>query len=90
VLGRLGGDEFVALLADSDCVKTSSIMRRIEEALAVRNRDAQRRYRIRYSVGRVKYDVERHSSIALLLSEADQAMYVDKRASAKFSEGPVN
>jgi len=85
VIGRLGGDEFVALVTDSNHAGTTEILRRLQPGLDLLNRQLQRGYDIRYSVGQVEYDIERHVSIASLLAQADAAMYADKQASKALS-----
>jgi diguanylate cyclase (GGDEF)-like protein len=80
VIGRLGGDEFVALLTDSSLAETTAVVGRLRQALDVHNRQAQRGYDIRCSVGQVEYDAERHGRISDLLAQADAAMYADKQA----------
>lgn len=86
VIGRLGGDEFVALLIDSDYATTSECIQRFNNMLDVHNREAHRGYDIHYSVGQIEYDAERHSSIKCILSDADTAMYANKRALKALSE----
>jgi diguanylate cyclase (GGDEF)-like protein len=81
VIGRLGGDEFVALLTDSTLAGTAEILRRLQQGLNRLNGKLQRGYDIRYSVGQVEFDVQRHVSISTLLAQADAAMYAHKQAS---------
>jgi diguanylate cyclase (GGDEF)-like protein len=80
VIGRLGGDEFVALLTGSSHVETTTIMARLQEILDERNAMLQRGYDIRFSVGQIEYDAQRHRSIDNLLADADTAMYAQKQA----------
>ncbi|CAH0145563.1 sensor domain-containing diguanylate cyclase [Pseudomonas brassicacearum] len=80
VIGRLGGDEFVALLTGSSHVETAAIMARLKEILDERNAMLQRGYDIRFSVGQIEYDPQRHQSIDMLLADADAAMYAQKQA----------
>ncbi|ROL65633.1 GGDEF domain-containing protein [Pseudomonas protegens] len=80
VIGRLGGDEFVALLSAADHVETSAIMARLGEILDERNATLKRGYDIRFSVGQIEYDPERHAGIEELLADADKAMYLHKQA----------
>ncbi|MDT3420481.1 diguanylate cyclase (GGDEF)-like protein [Pseudomonas protegens] len=80
VIGRLGGDEFVALLTAADHVETSAIMARLREILDERNATLKRGYDIRFSVGQIEYDAERHPDIEALLADADKAMYLHKQA----------
>ena len=86
VIGRLGGDEFVALLINSNYATTSKSIQRFNKMLDVYNSEAHQGYDIHYSVGQIEYDVERHSSIKCILSEADAAMYANKRALKALSE----
>ncbi|BBP53947.1 GGDEF domain-containing protein [Pseudomonas sp. St386] len=80
VIGRLGGDEFVALLTGSSHVEIAAIMTRLQEILDERNAMLQRGYDIRFSVGQIEYDPQRHQSIDMLLADADAAMYAQKQA----------
>ena len=80
VVGRLGGDEFVALLTGSSHVETTAIMARLKEILDERNAMLQRGYEIRFSVGQIEYDPQRHETVDRLLADADQAMYAHKQA----------
>ncbi|AMZ75233.1 MULTISPECIES: diguanylate cyclase [Pseudomonas] len=80
VIGRLGGDEFVALLTGSSHVEIAAIMARLKEILDERNAMLQRGYDIRFSVGQIEYDAQRHQLIDNLLADADAAMYAQKQA----------
>lgn len=80
VVGRLGGDEFVALLTGSSHVETTAIMARLKEILDERNAMLQRGYAIRFSVGQIEYDPQRHDTVDRLLADADEAMYAHKQA----------
>lgn len=83
VIGRLDGDEFVALLTGSHHVETSTIMARLQEILDERNSTLQRGYAIRFSVGQIEYDLQRHESIEDLLADADWAIHVHKQTFRK-------
>lgn len=78
--GRLGGDEFAALLIDSDWAETSAVIERLRTTLAARNAVDRRGYDIRFSVGQVALDPQRHSSITAWLAEGDAEMYRNKVA----------
>ncbi|ABA73919.1 MULTISPECIES: sensor domain-containing diguanylate cyclase [Pseudomonas] len=80
VVGRLGGDEFVALLTGSSHVETTAIMARLKEILEERNATLHRGYAIRFSVGQIEYNPQRHESVDKLLADADAAMYEHKQA----------
>jgi diguanylate cyclase (GGDEF)-like protein len=81
VIGRLGGDEFVALLTDCDDALCTHVVERLRNQLEVFNREAQRGYDVRCNVGQASYDPDSGQSIDDLLTVADAAMYVHKRAS---------
>ncbi len=80
VISRIGGDEFVVLLTDADQQRASLIISRMHEWIDRINRGAQRGYDIRFSVGHIEYDRSRHTSTAVLLADADAAMYACKQA----------
>lgn len=86
VVGRLGGDEFVVLLTAADHVETSNIMARLREILDERNATLKRGYDIRFSVGQIEYNAERHPDVEALLADADKAMYLQKQASKRQSQ----
>lgn len=85
VIGRLGGDEFVALLTDSTTAETQVATTRLRELIDRHNCGAALGYAIRYSVGEIAYDSTRDPSIAILLAEADAAMYAHKQATKALS-----
>lgn len=74
-VGRLGGDEFAVLLVGSDGDSDAALTRL--QAMAA-DTSWQDRRRIDWSVGTVRFDPERHSTIDMLLDEADSLMYEDK------------
>jgi GGDEF domain-containing protein len=55
-------------------------MARLKEILDERNAMLQRGYDIRFSVGQIEYDPQRHDNVATLLADADSAMYAHKQA----------
>lgn len=74
-IGRLGGDEFVALLVGSDGDSDKALNRL--RAMAA-DTDCEIRQRLKWSVGTVRFDPERHTTVESLLVEADAGMYDDK------------
>ncbi|MEI9949126.1 MAG: sensor domain-containing diguanylate cyclase [Pseudomonadota bacterium] len=80
VVSRLGGDEFVALMLDADASQVEAFALRIRQAMATRNAQGLRRYRLSASVGASPYDAERGQTIESLLAQADAVMYEQKRA----------
>lgn len=80
VIGRLGGDEFAVLLTDASPDSTARVLSRFQLALKQRSLAENRGYEIRYSVGCVAYDRQKHPSIEHLLAEADAQMYEHKQS----------
>jgi diguanylate cyclase (GGDEF)-like protein/PAS domain S-box-containing protein len=80
VVSRLGGDEFVALMIDADVAQVEVFAARIRQAMATRNAQGLRRYRLSASVGASPYDADRGQTIESLLAHADTLMYEQKRA----------
>ena len=80
VVSRLGGDEFVALMLDADVSQIELFAVRIKQAMATRNAQGFRRYRLSASVGGSPYDAARAQTIESLLAHADTVMYEQKRA----------
>ncbi|MBT8092916.1 MAG: sensor domain-containing diguanylate cyclase [Gammaproteobacteria bacterium] len=74
-IGRLGGDEFVVLLVGSDGNSDAALSRL--RAMAA-DTDCEIRRRLDWSVGTIRFDPERHTSVESLLVEADSDMYDDK------------
>ncbi len=83
VLGRLGGDEFVVLAIHASEDSAASMMARLEENLAERNRQRAGGYELALSVGIARYEPESSASIEELLAKADEALYEHKRAKRK-------
>jgi len=80
VVSRLGGDEFVALMLDADVSQVDVFAARIRQAMATRNAQGLRRFRLSASVGASPYDADRGQTIESLLAHADTVMYEQKRA----------
>jgi len=78
VVGRLGGDEFVVFLTDAGESQSEALLNRLHNLVSKQNSHEQRGYDIRYSVGVVVYDPDRHSTIEDLLEDADKLMYEQK------------
>ncbi len=75
VVARLGGDEFAVFMAGSDG-ESKAALKRLEQ-LAEAN-CGEFCGTLAWSVGRVRLDPERHTTIESLLSDADARMYEDK------------
>lgn len=75
VIARFGGDEFVVLMTASDACADSAIVRLEEMAMET---SCDIKAKLAWSVGRMKFDADRHASLGDLLADADERMYVDK------------
>lgn len=75
VIGRLGGDEFVVLMAGSRGASDAGVVRLQELAAAT---DCEIKLKLAWSVGRIQFDPERHTTIESLIADADTRMYDDK------------
>ena len=80
LVARLGGDEFVLLLANTTKTDGAVVRSRLEAALASLNAEPGREYRLASSMGMASWIAEAPVAMAVLLKEADAAMYADKRA----------
>jgi diguanylate cyclase (GGDEF)-like protein len=80
VIGRMGGDEFAVLLTNTSTHAAAEALDRLKNAVDALNRESQRGYEVLFSAGQLAFDPLRHSSIDLLLKEADALMYAQKRA----------
>jgi diguanylate cyclase (GGDEF)-like protein len=80
VVGRLGGDEFVVLMVNMTPAQSRIALDRLQRAVDDVNRNINRGYALRFSVGQVDFDPQRHRTVDLLLGEADERMYERKRA----------
>ena len=82
VLGRLGGDEFVVFLTGSELEESEVTLARLQVAIDAYNAGADRGYTLRYSVGAVQFDPNRHADVDDLMDEADRLMYKHKNGGA--------
>ena len=82
-IGRLGGDEFVVLLVGSD--GNSEVALNRLHAMAA-DSECKIRQLLAWSVGIIRFDPERHSTIESLLVEADSDMY-DNKVSKRAANG---
>lgn len=78
VIGRLGGDEFAVLLTGSAEGTAAQTLGRLKDWLKANSADAKSV--VEFSVGETAFEPERHSSLAVLMAEADAAMYKQKEA----------
>ncbi len=78
ILARLGGDEFVVLAAEASVNTSEVILRRLEKALKKSNA-GESRYQLSLSVGVARFEPKCAVSLGELMSQADEAMYEQKR-----------
>ena len=79
IVARLGGDEFAVLMADKTPGSVEIVLARLEELLLNYNVREPHNYQLSLSVGAVCVNPADESSLAELLSKADQAMYENKK-----------
>jgi diguanylate cyclase (GGDEF)-like protein len=79
VVARLGGDEFVVLAVESSGHGSEDMTDRVFRKLAAERRASTGSYTLSLTLGRVRFDPDRHSSIEELLAEGDSLMYAQKR-----------
>ena len=80
VLGRLGGDEFTALAAVEAEGGVASLVSRLEEKFDNYNARKLVPYKLAISIGVAELDPVASQSIEDLMTQADSAMYENKRA----------
>ncbi len=83
IVARIGGDEFVVLAIETDGVGTEILVTRLWKNLEARNARGGHCYKLSLSMGIARYDPEHPCSIDELLTQADRAMYEQKRNNQK-------
>jgi diguanylate cyclase (GGDEF)-like protein len=78
VMGRVGGDEF-AVVCPGSHVAISIATQRLQAACVLRNSESVRRFPLSFSIGYVTAQEHARQSLKELLTEADKAMYQEKR-----------
>lgn len=78
VIARIGGDEFAVLALEASGEDREVILRRLERNLKLAGME-ESRYELSLSVGMSRFDPRHPVSLAKLISQADQAMYEEKR-----------
>jgi diguanylate cyclase (GGDEF)-like protein len=79
ILARIGGDEFAVLALEGSGQSQGIILRRLEKNLKISGA-IEKRYELSLSVGVARFDPKRAVSLGELMSQADQAMYEQKRS----------
>jgi len=78
IVARLGGDEFVVLMVDSSLKRTQSFLEYFSEVVLAYNSEISDDFTVRYAVGSVDFDLDRHETIDQLVADCDKRMYQDK------------
>lgn len=84
-IGRLGGDEYAVLMhsnLEGPCCN-HPVIQRIEEQIAKKNAEPDRRYTFSMSTGIAQYDTDNPCSLEEFISMGDKAMYQCKREKKK-------
>ena len=79
VLARIGGDEFVVMTLEASSGVEGILLRRLQRNLR-KVGESEKRYRLSLSVGVARFNPKRAVSLGELMSQADQALYEQKRA----------
>lgn len=80
VVARTGGDEFCVLLTDPGEANSTRPLERLQERVDSYIAERERPYPLTFSAGAVPFDKKRHTSVDDLLRDADERMYLQKRA----------
>ena len=79
IVARIAGDEFVVLAIETDGFPAEILIARLQGNLEARNARGDLRYKLSLSTGIARYDPEHPCSLDDLLTQADRAMYEQKR-----------
>lgn len=89
LIARFGGDEFAALAIGGTEADERVTRTRLRDALAAVNAEADRSYRLSFSVGTAWSAPGPERPLAEMLEEADRSMYKAKRRTARLPRGTV-
>lgn len=78
IVARLSGDEFAILALEASSGDQAAILRRLRDQLRLVSAE-ENRYKLSLSVGMVRFDPKHATALGDLLSEADRAMYAEKK-----------
>jgi diguanylate cyclase (GGDEF)-like protein/PAS domain S-box-containing protein len=80
IIARMGGDEFAVLAIDVTDMNPDILSDRLEQIVAAHNTNETRPFRLSMSWGAAIHDPEGLKSLDQLMSEADELMYLRKKA----------
>jgi len=89
IIARLGGDEFAVLALEASGESAELLIDRLRERFREFNRAGREPYQLSVSIGLARHDGDMRMRLEDLLSEADTAMYEEKRGKRKAVSGPV-
>jgi len=87
IIGRLGGDEFAVLALEASGESSDLLVERLRDRFREFNESGREPYRLSVSIGMARHDGDMRVRLEDLLSEADNAMYSDKRNKRKALAG---
>jgi diguanylate cyclase (GGDEF)-like protein len=79
IIGRLGGDEFAVLALEASGESSELLLERLRERFREFNQASREAYQLSVSIGMSRHDGDMRLRLEDLLSEADNAMYEEKR-----------
>lgn len=79
ILCRFGGDEFLLVLINCDCAQANTVWEKIEEDIALFNKQSDYEYNISMSHGFYEYDPVKPVTAEEVVKIADAEMYACKR-----------
>jgi len=86
ISARMGGDEFAVLAIDVADMNPGILSDRLEQIIAAHNAKVNRPHRLSMSWGAAIYDPDGPKSLDHLMSEADELMYLRKKAKLKIAQ----
>jgi diguanylate cyclase (GGDEF)-like protein len=87
-IARIGGDEFVVMSLEASSRIEATLLRRLERNIRKASA-SEARYKLSASVGVARFDPDRAVSLGELMSQADRAMYEQKRKQVNVGERPA-
>ncbi len=83
VIARIGGDEFVVFMIEHTDIDAEQLAGRMQDILTSNNSQGKRPYTLSLSIGAVRYDPQKPSTLDELMAQADKMMYEQKRMKMK-------
>lgn len=87
IIARLGGDEFAVLALEASGESAELLVERLRERFREFNQSGRESYQLLVSIGMSRHDGDMRMRLEDLLSEADNAMYEEKRSKRKAVSG---